>query len=200
MVKEYDKLKWTAPDPEKRFKILKVLSDKDLMFDDILQALNELPTIPDKKNWNRQTLTVYLWVMQEDGWINHGNRKTPYSINKNSRDAMDALGTRVLFKGRANLLDLKTEQFIRDWRASLDFSFLNIVKDYWLLGKAEAKGTPKDKIQQITQAHINDMVLVIAEYGTTMVKQIKSGEMEEGEIAKAVKDLQEETKRQFPHM
>ncbi len=96
MVKVYDRSKWNAPNPERRLQILRVLDEQYSKFDDILTRLNELPTIPGTKKWNRTTLTVYLWVMGKDGWINHEDRrKAPYFLNKNNPDAMSKLGVTV---------------------------------------------------------------------------------------------------------
>jgi len=56
---------------------------------------------------------------------------------------------------------------------------------------------------QITQEHINDMLYIIAEYGATMIKQVKNAEnveMKKGEIWDALKVLQKETNGQFLHM
>jgi len=191
MVKNYgDRSKWKAPNEEKRLQILKVLSDKNRKFNDILERLNELPRTPDKKKWNRTTLTVYLWLMTNEGWIKHSSRGAPYSINKANSAAMSLLNSRILFKGRTNLKELNEKQFISDWRASLDFAFFNIVKNYVLLGRAKIRRAPQEKILQITQASINDMVYLVAEYGSVMVKQITNNEMKEKQIFEALETLQ----------
>ena len=205
MVKKYrDRSTWKAQNPERKLQILRVLDEKERGFDDILNRLNKLPRIPEEKEWNRPTLTVYLYVMVKEGWLNHEDkRKTPYFLNRKNPDVMEEIGYRkdtleiTRTKGRVNLFGLYEDQFIRQWRASLNFAFLNIIKDYAMLGKAQANKSPKEKIQQHIQTDIQDMIDVIASYGEVMVKRIKTKKkkekMKEKRIAEAIKVLQKET-------
>jgi hypothetical protein len=189
-----DPWKWDADTYDRKRAIVRILYQKDDTFNNILSRLNEWwKALGNKGKWSKNTLSLYLDAMEEDGWITHKKRKSPYSLNKHIPEVAKML-PRIQIRGRVNLDELDAKEFIQNWRNSFDFTFLNIVKDYTMLGKAEVSGNSQDKIQQITQEHIQDIIDIIAFYGDTMVKRMVNADamMEEEKIREVLGELQKE--------
>jgi hypothetical protein len=186
--------KWNAKTPDRISPIVNILYEQDGTFAYILRRLNEWwKALGKNEQWSRNTLSLYLHAMEKEGMIIHKGARQGYSLNKKSPKVAEILGTRRI-RRRANLNHLNEGQFIQSWSTSLDSVFLNIVKDYSLLGKAEANGSPKEKIQQIMHADIQDIMDIVAFYGDVMVKRIVNADemMKEEKILEVLKNLQKE--------
>lgn len=198
-----ERSEWNPNSPERQQQIIRLLEEVDMGFNELLSELNLKMKALEKKQWSRQTLTLYLKALEDKKWIIHGKKRTPYSLNRRNPEVAEMLGWNRIppdmrIRSRIELDKLDEEQFIANWLNSVKFSFLNIIQDFMLIGAKGEKLEIAETIEhRFLPAHTQDLIDVLASYGEKMIARIKLGTFDPNRVWEARNRLLEQIRNEF---
>ncbi len=183
---------WNPSNMERQKAILMKLWTGDHSFTELLKSLKR-----GKMSWSRQTLTVYLQGMMEEGRIKQvprGKRKI-YALEKDSPFVRELLG-RIRIRGMVELNGLNAKEFLAEWLSSLEFAFLNVIPYYIAVGRGVERvrsiaGGASLPMERLLAVSLSDMVEVCQFHGEVLSERIRRGELEPDRIWDAINQLQE---------
>ncbi len=183
---------WNPSNMERQKAILLKLWTGDLSFTELLKSLRR-----GKMSWSRQTLTVYLQGMMEEGRIKQvprGKRKI-YAVEKDSPFVAELLG-RIKVRGKVELNSLNAREFLAEWLSSLEFAFLNLVPYYIAVGEGVERvksiaGGASLPMEPFLAEYLSDLVEVCQFHGEVLSERIRRGELEPERMWDAINQLQE---------
>jgi hypothetical protein len=176
-----DRSSWNTTQ-KRETKLIRQLAQREKSFTELLIALG----------WGSQTLTVYLKTLESRGCIaskKHGRNVTyclvksnPYVGKMLSLSAPLVHDLRVF--NRVELGKLNEEALVSDWLNSIKFVFLNLLRDYTLLGKKDMKVETHEILRRILQVEIEDLTDTVDAYGQVLTQRIQEGTIKPGKIQK----------------
>jgi hypothetical protein len=195
LVKKSGRSWWKNTDAKREIKLFRKLVQGGKSFTDLFKELG----------WGSQTLTFYLKTLESTGCIaskKHG-RNVTYALVKSNPYVMKMLKLSTpsihdfrIFN-RVALDKLDEETFINDWLNSIRFAFLNLLRDYALLGKKNAKEETSEFLRRLLQVDIEDLVDIIDAYGQVLTRRMRAGTIRLERIQEIRLRIQEEVTKQF---
>ena len=171
--------KWNANTPEREQKILRLLEEEDMGFEEL----------HNKLRWSRQTLNLYLKALRKKGYIRleEKGRRAINSLIRNNPDVARMLGwdripPDIRIRGRIELDKLDEEKFIEQWLNSVEFAFLNIIQDFMLIGERSEEADDNKTIRRLLAAHTQDLVEAVTFLGEVMAKRVRLGTLKPEKI------------------
>jgi hypothetical protein len=200
MIKYPDRSSWNASKPEREQQILRLLEESDKGFMELLELLKK-----GGRSWARQTLSLYLENLEKKGYIkrNTKGRRVTNALVRNNPYVARMLGWERVpsytlnIKKRIVLNELDEEGFITEWVNSLEFSFLNILQDFLLIGEAKEDMGKKERLQRFLKAHIQDIIDTLTFQGEALVERVKLGKLDPKKVWQARNKLLEKIKHQM---
>jgi hypothetical protein len=193
--KTYNRSRWKNTTPKREVELFRQLRQEGKSFTFLFKALG----------WGSQTLTFYLKTLKSKGYITskeHG-RNVTYALVKSNPCVAKALKLKTptsydirIFK-RGTLGKLDEEAFIANWLNSIKFAFLNLLRDYTLLGKKTMKEETKELLRRILQVEIEDIDDINKAYGQVLTRMVQAGTIEPSRIQEIRVRIHGEVKKQL---
>lgn len=195
MSKTYDRSRWKNTTPKREVELFRLLRQEGQSFTFLLKALK----------WGSQTLSFYLDTLESKGCIGrkkHG-RNVTYALVKSNPYVAKMLkletppGHDIRVFKRVTLDKLDEEAFIDNWMNSIKFAFLNLLRDYTLLGKKTTKEETKELLRRILQVEIEDITDINKAYGQVLTRRVQAGTIKPSRIQEIRARMQEEVRNQL---
>jgi hypothetical protein len=155
--------------------------------------------------WGSQTLSLYLDALEKKGCIasKKNGRNVTYVLIRSNPYVAKALKLPtpllhdVRIMKRDKLYKLDEEIFVDNWLNSLKFAFLNLLRDYTLLGKKTTREETKDILSRILQVEIEDISDINKAYGQVLTRRVGAGTIKPIKIQEIRGRMQKEVRNQL---
>jgi hypothetical protein len=89
------------------------------------------------------------------------------------------------------------EEFIDDWLNSIKFAFLNLLREYTLLGKKNTNEQNSEILRRILQVEIEDLTDIVRTYGQVLTRMVQAGTVKPARIQEIRSRMQEEVRNRL---